>query len=309
LKTPRSSFDPRLLLLIGVIAVSFAAVFVRLADAPPLIIAASRLTIASLLILPFTFSRVRASFRSISRRTLLLIFLAGLFLAAHFVLWFTSLQHTTVASSVILVTAHPLFVAVASYVLWREKLGRAPIIGIVIALAGLVIINGGEFSFSSDQFLGNALALVAGLLAACYLLIARLVKDRIDAVSYLTSVYAVAALILLASAAASGISFTGYSGTTYLMFLLLALIPQIIGHSSLNLAARLMPVTIVSVSILGEPVGATLLGIVFLDEWPTMWELGGGAVILTGIYLVLRGGLASRALETAPEIAPAGNRT
>ncbi|MEN8614937.1 DMT family transporter [Dehalogenimonas sp. THU2] len=284
------SLTPRLLLLLGIIAVSFAAIFIRLADAPPLIIAAYRLGIASLLILPFTHRRMITSVRSLPRRESLLIILAGIFLAAHFVLWITSLQYTSIASSVILVTAHPVFVAVASYFLWKERLNRLSIAGIVIALAGVVIIGQGEFSFGSEVFLGNAMALVAGLLASSYLMVARALKDRIDAVSYLSSVYGVAAIILVTFAVIAGLSFTGYTETTYLMLLLLAVIPQLLGHSSFNMAARVMPVTLVSVAILGEPVGATLLGIIILGEWPSFAEVIGGLVILTGIYCVLRGG-------------------
>jgi drug/metabolite transporter (DMT)-like permease len=284
------NLKPGLLLLIGAVAVSFAAIFIRLAEAPVVVIAASRLAIASLLILPFTLSRVIVSFRGLPRRTIFLVALAGALLAAHFVLWITSLEYTSVASSVFLVTANPVFVALASYFLWKEKLSRLSALGIFIALAGVAIVSRGQLSFGSEVFLGNALALVAGLLAAAYLMIGRAVRNQIAAASYLPAVYGVAAVILLVSAIIAGESFTGFSGTTYLMLVLLAVIPQLVGHTSLNLAARVMPVTLVSVAILGEPVGATLLGIVILGEWPSAAEIIGGLVILAGIFCVLRGG-------------------
>jgi drug/metabolite transporter (DMT)-like permease len=284
------NLKPGLLLLIGAISVSFAAIFIRLAEAPAIVIAASRLAIASALILPFTYRRVIGSFGGLTGRTIFMVIMAGALLAAHFVLWITSLEHTSVASSVFLVTANPVFVALASYFLWREKLSRLSILGICIALAGVAIISRGQLSFGSDVFLGNAMALAAGLLAAAYLMIGRSVRHRIPAAGYLPAVYGVAAAILLASAAVAGETFTGYSGTTYLMLLLLAVIPQLVGHTSLNLAARIMPVTLVSVAILGEPVGATLLGIVILGEWPGAAEIIGGLVILAGIFCVLRGG-------------------
>ncbi|TFG48502.1 MAG: EamA family transporter [Candidatus Brocadiia bacterium] len=222
----RLNLRPNLLLLVGVASVSFAAIFIRLADAPPLIIAAYRMGIASLLILPFTYKRVMSSLGGFTRRTIILIILAGVFLSAHFVLWITSLEHTSVASSVVLVTANPVFVAIASYLLWKEKLGRLSILGIIIAICGVIVISQGEFSFGSEVFLGNTLALVAGLLAASYLMVARALRDHIDAVSYLVSVYAVSAVILLVSAVVAGMEFTGYSATTYLMLVLLAVIPQ-----------------------------------------------------------------------------------
>ncbi|MDV2989488.1 MAG: DMT family transporter [Dehalogenimonas sp.] len=278
---------PGLYLLIGAVSVSFAAIFIRLADAPPLIIAAYRIGIASLIILPFTWKKVVYAVRTISKNTFGLLVLAGVFLSAHFYWWITSLEYTTVASSVVLVTANPIFIGLASYLLWKEKLGRRSILGIMVAIAGVVVINFDKVSFSSEAFYGNMLALVAGLMAGGYLLIARVLRDKINAIAYLSLVYAISAVILVISAIVSGLEFTGYSTQTFLMFILLAIIPQILGHSSFNLAARLMSVTLVSIAILGEPVGATILGILILGEQPAIQEIIGGVVILLGIYLVL----------------------
>ena len=281
---------PLLLLLLGVISVSFAAIFIRLAEAPALVIAMYRLVIASLLILPFTWKSAATALKSIDGRTVIQVIMAGVFLAAHFMLWITSLEYTSIASSVILVTAHPVFVAAVSYVLWKEKLNRLSILGIIIAMAGIVTISGGGLALGSGVFIGNTMALTAGLFAASYLMIGRVVREKINAAAYLLSVYGTAAAVLLALTLLTGAELTGYSQTTYVMFFLLAIIPQLLGHSSFNLAARIMPVTIVSVAILGEPVGATLLGIFILGERPGAAEIIGGGVILLGIYLVLKGG-------------------
>jgi drug/metabolite transporter (DMT)-like permease len=281
------NLKPGFYLLIGAVSVSFAAIFIRLADAPPLIIAAYRIGIASLIILPFTWKKVVHAVRTISKNTFGFLVRAGVFLSVHFYLWITSLEYTTVASSVVLVTANPIFIALASYLLWKEKLGRRSILGIMVAIAGVVVINFDKVSFSSETFYGNMLALVAGLMAGGYLLIARVLRDKINAIAYLSLVYAISAVILLISAIVSGLEFTGYSTQTFLMFILLAIIPQILGHSSFNLAARLMSVTLVSIAILGEPVGATILGILILGEQPAIQEIIGGVVILLGIYLVL----------------------
>ena len=275
-------------LMVGVVCVSFAAIFIRLADAPPLVIAAYRLTIASVILIPVASIKSTKSLKNLSRRDVLLIFLAGVFIALHFGLWITSLSYTSIASSVILVTSHPAFVAVISYFLWGEKLSKVTIIGIVIALTGVILINYGGFTFTSRAFMGNLMALVAGFAMGAYLLIGGQLRARIDILTYLSLIYSCAAVILLIATVVAGHSFVGYSPTTYVMMVLLALVPQLIGHSSLNLAVRLLPVIFVSVAILGEPIGATVLGCFILDEIPRASEIVGGLLILAGIFTVMR---------------------
>jgi len=277
-----------LVLLVGVVSVSFAAIFIRLAEAPPLVIAAYRLTIASLVLILLTYKKTMPSMKRLSGRDGLLLLLSSFFLALHFALWITSLSYTSIASSVILVTCHPAFVAVISYFLWHEVLNRLTIGGMVIAFAGVVLINYGGFAFGSQAILGDVLALIAGFAMGGYLILGGHLKNRIEILPYLTMIYTGAAIILLLATAGFGYSFTGYSGTTYLMMVLLAVVPQLIGHSSFNLALRMIPVTFVSVAILGEPVGATLLGYFILGEVPTVKELIGGVLILAGIFIVLR---------------------
>ncbi len=279
---------PYVTLFIGVLSVSFAAIFIRLADAPPLVIAAYRLTIASIILIPIATVKSLKSLSKLSRHDMPLILLSSLFLALHFALWITSLSYTSIASSLILVTSHPAFVAVISYFLWGERLEKLAISGIAVTLIGVIVVNYGGFTFGSQAMLGNLLALIAGFAMGAYLLIGGQLRARIDILSYLTILYTCSAVLLLAAAIIAGHSFFGYSPITYVMLILLALVPQLIGHSSLNLAVRLIPVTFVSVAILGEPVGATLLGSLLLSEIPTTNEIVGGLLILGGIFVVLR---------------------
>jgi drug/metabolite transporter (DMT)-like permease len=276
-----------LVLVLGIVSVSFAAVFIRLADAPPLVIAAYRMLIAAVIITPFYLARPRRLSKKLLKQDILLILLSAISLALNFVLWITSLEYTSIASSVVLATSHPVFVAVISFFLWQERLNRKAVLGIVVALGGVVIINYGGFTLSAEALLGNILALLAAAAVGIYLIIGRHLREKISLLPYLSSVYIGAALMLLAAMLIGGYSFTGYSANTYLMFLLLALIPQLVGHSILNKAVRLMPATIVSVAILGEPVGAIILGYIILGEGITVIELIGSILTLGGILIVM----------------------
>jgi len=211
-----------------------------------------------------------------------------MFIALHFALWITSLSYTSIASSVVIVTSHPLFVAIISYFLWRERLNKKAILGIIIALGGVVLINYGGFLVSSRAIFGDLLALLAAISMGVYLVIGRQLKGRINILPYLTMIYAGAALILLMVTVFSGYSLFNYTSTTYAMLFLLALIPQLIGHSSLNLAVRLIPVTLVSVGILGEPIIAVALGYIILGEGITITEILGSLLTLGGMFIVLR---------------------
>jgi len=279
---------PYVILFVGVLSVSFAAIFIRLADAPPLVIATYRLAIASAILIPIASMKSRKSLNKLSRREILLILLSSVFVALHFGLWITSLSYTSIASSVVLVTAHPAFVVVISYFLWGERVNKLTIGGIVVAFLGVILVNYGGFTFGSPAILGDLLALTAGFAMGAYLIIGRQLRARIDILSYLTILYTCSAVILLIATLSFGYNLFGYSTTTYAMMILLALIPQLIGHSTLNLAVRLIPVIFVSVAILGEPVGATLLGYFILGEVPTANEIAGGLLILGGIFLVMR---------------------
>jgi drug/metabolite transporter (DMT)-like permease len=171
--------------------------------------------------------------------------------------------------------------------MWSERLNRLTIGGIVIAFIGIILVNYGGFTFGSQTILGNILALIAGFAMGAYLIIGRQLRAHIDILSYLTIIYSCAAVILLIATVISGYSLLGYSPITYSMMILLALVPQLIGHSCLNLAVRLISTTLVSVAILGESVGATLLGVLILNEIPTVNEIVGGVLVIGGIFMVM----------------------
>ena len=295
---------PALGLFFGILAVSTASIFIRFAqqDAPSLVIAAYRLTVAFLVLGVPVLQRQGNEFRRLERRDLWLIALSGVFLAVHFASWITSLEYTTVASSVILVTTTPLWVGLLSPLVLKESLSRPVIVGMFLALAGSAVVGLSDACtwrsgllcppwtqfFQGRAVLGDFLALAGAWMAAGYLMIGRQVRAKLSLWSYLLGVYGMAAMILVLWAALAGQAFTGYRPQTYLWFVALALVPQLLGHSAFNWALRYLPAAYVSITLLGEPLGSTALAYLFLGEIPGVLMLLGGALILTGIVAASR---------------------
>ncbi|GAP11218.1 predicted permease, DMT superfamily [Bellilinea caldifistulae] len=296
-----SRFSP-FILITGILAVSTAAIFIRYAQqqAPSLIIAAYRLGLASLILMPFSLRQAQREVSTLPINGKLQALLAGVFLAVHFATWIISLELTSVASSVVLVTTTPLWVAIFSPLFLRERMKKEVWWGLGLALSGGVVVAAsqacvwqqsrlvctslGSF-FQGKALLGNLLALMGAWMAAGYLLVGRKIRPMISLRSYILMVYSTAAVILIGMAAVMGYSFTAYPLPVFGWFLLLAIIPQVIGHSSFNWALRYLPATFVSLALLGEPVGATILAMIFLRETPLLNEVIGGGMILGGIYL------------------------
>ena len=280
-------------LLLGVLAVSTASIFIRYAQAgaPSLTIAAGRLALAALLLAPVALARHRAALTRLGARQFGLALLAGAFLAAHFALWITSLEHTSVASSVVLVTTTPLWVGLLAPFVLREPLTRRLALGILLALAGGVVVGladagGGIAAPRGGALLGDLMALAGAWMMAGNLLVARRLRAGLGLLPYVFLVYGAAAVILLALMAAAGQSFLGLSPATCLWIALLALVPQLVGHTSFNWALRYLPASLVAVALLGEPVGSSALAAALLHEVPGPVTLGGATLILTGIAVV-----------------------
>jgi len=287
-----------LVLFVGVVAVSFASIFIRLAEAPPLVIAAYRLGLASLVIGPVALIRSGQELRGLSRKDLLYLVISGLFLALHFSLWIASLAYTTVASSVILVTMSPLLVGLLSHLLGMDRVTKWMGGGILLSVVGSVAIGYGDFALGSGALWGDILAFGGAVMVTGYLLVGRRLRQELSLLPYVSLTYSVAAAVTVVLCLLTGERFTGYSSTTYLMFILLALVPQVIGHSAFNWALGYLSAPFVSVTILGEPVGATILAYLILDEVPTLLKMVGGAMIFSGIYLASRRG--RKAVEVVP---------
>jgi drug/metabolite transporter (DMT)-like permease len=294
-----------LVLLLGIVAVSTASIFIRYAQpgASSLTIAAGRLLLATLALAPVALTRHRAELARLTGRELRLALLAGTFLAAHFALWISSLERTTVASSVVLVTTTPLWVGLLAPLVLREPLTRTLALGIALALAGGVVVGLGDAGAGrlagvhANALLGDLMALAGAWMMAGYLMIGRRLRAGLTLVPYVFTVYGMAALVLTVAMTLTGHGLFGLSGRTLLWIALLALIPQLLGHSSFNWALRYLPASFVAIALLGEPVGSTALAYGLLHETPSPLKLGGAALILAGIGLAARGASAPAEAE------------
>jgi drug/metabolite transporter (DMT)-like permease len=281
-------------LIAGVAAVSLAAIFIRLAqaqDVSSLVIACGRLLIAALLLSPAVLRRSDYvdQVRRLTPSERILALVAGVFLALHFATWVTSLEYTTVLISVVLVTTTPIWVALLEVVFLRARLSPLIITGLIVALIGGIVIGlSGEATAdvsTSDRIRGAILSLIGAMAVAVYLVIGRRLRRTLALTPYIWLVYGIAALIMCGLLLASDTPVTGYSAEGYLWVALTALVPQLVGHSSLNYALAYLPATYVSLSTQMEPVLSALVAVVVFQEIPGWLQVGGGLIIMTGVLL------------------------
>ncbi len=304
--TNRPILPPLLVIVFGILAVSTGSIFVRYAQtyAPSIVIAAYRMSLATLFLAPVALIRHRVEITSIQGRDRWLAVGSGVFLALHFATWISSLQYTTVVSSVVLVSTAPLWVALLSPVTLKEPLTRAILIGMGLAFVGVIVVGISDIcsiesgklicpSFNDfvrgSAFIGDMLALAGAWMAAGYLLIGRKLRGGIALIPYIFVVYGIAAVVLILLMFGSGQSAVGYPPQTYVWLILLALVPQLMGHSSFNWALGYLSAAFVSISLLGEPIGSAILAYILLDERPTFLKIIGAILILAGIYIASRG--------------------
>jgi len=289
-------------LVAGILFTSTGAILIRFAQseqAPSITIAAARLAFASIILVPFTLAKYRPNILAMTRKEWLLALLSGIFLALHFASWITSLEYTSVANSVVLVSTAPLWVVLLSSLLFRERISRYTLLGLTLALIGGTIISisdscawqtgkfvcgGPEMGLAGSGLTGDLLALAGAWMAAGYLLIGRRLRKSLPLLPYIQIVYGTGALVLIAIMLLTGNTLLGLSPLAYLYFLLLALIPQLLGHTLFNWALRYIPASFVAVVLLGEPIGSTLFAFLLFNERPGALMLSGAVFLLVGIW-------------------------
>lgn len=293
--------SPFLAISIGILAVSTSALFIRYAqtEVNSLVISAYRLTIATLILAPIALWKYREELLRLSKKELKLGILSGVFLALHFATWISSLEYTTVASSVVLVSTTPLWVALFSPITIKEPITRMVVIGMSVAMIGTFIVglsdvcqinmgltcpSASDF-FQGQAFFGDLLALIGAWMAAGYVLIGRKLRKKLDLISYIFLVYGIASIILIILVIGTKQQLIGFSNQIYLWLFLLAVLPQLIGHSIFNWALGYLSAGFVSITLLGDPIASVIIAYIFLSEIPGPIKIFGAILILGGIII------------------------
>jgi len=287
-------------LFISIVSVSFAAIFITTLldlypETEPLSIAFYRLLFTALIILPFVIfhNKTRQEIIKIPRPTFFIMIIIGIILAAHFALWITSLKYTSVGSSVILVTAHPILVGPISHYFFKERLSFINTVGIIISVTGVIILVYGNYglgSFTLDSLEGNILAILGGVAAGLYILGGRKIRKTVSVWSYAFIVYSIGTIGLFIICLFYNVRLNNFSLEAYAIIFLMAVIAGIFGHTLYNWCLKHIRASVASVVLLGEPLGSTLLAFAlpWIQQTPSYYTIIGGAIILTGIYLTTR---------------------
>ncbi|MBD8070534.1 DMT family transporter [Bacillus sp. PS06] len=279
--------NPFVLVGIGVIAVSTSAVLVKLASAPAPVIAFYRLLISTFILLPIFLIKYKHELQFISKRDWLYSLIAGVFLAFHFILWFESLNYTSVTSSTVLVTLQPLFAFIGTYLFFKEKIRFSSVASGILGICGSVIIAWGDFQISGMALYGDVLALIACIMVTAYLLFGQHVRKRLSLITYTFIVYGISSITLFLYVIALQYPLAPYPLNDWMVFLLLAIVPTLLGHSMFNWSLQWLSTSTISIAILFEPVGAAILAYFILGEHVLWTQVIGGLVIIVGISLYL----------------------
>lgn len=287
-------------LAVATLAVSWAAIFIRLADTDPLSIAFYRMLFSSLIfLLPAARGLIDSLRRLLSSERWLLAG-SGLLLGLHFATWITSLKYTSISNSVILVATQPFFIALMERLVWKEHLPRRSVWGMTLAFVGMVVIARGDIEMGPDHLFGDMLALIGAFCAGGYLMFGRKLRQKLDNRHYVFPVHLIATLVMLVIVLLFGSPLTGFPPKTWFWLAALAIVATGLGHNLYNYLLRYLRAHLVAVTILGEPLGATIFAAIIFAEYPSMATVLGGLLILAGILTALIRSKSDRlAVETA----------
>lgn len=282
----KSFIYPYLAIILGVLSLSTAAVLVKMViDVPAAVTANYRLLLAFILILPYVLLKKREELKKLAKKEWILTFFAGVSLALHFIVWFESLQYTSVASSVVFVTLQPIFAFIGTYVIFHERFSSGTVISMFIALFGSFIIAWGDFQIAGKALYGDFLALLGALFITVYFLFGQGVRAKISVMSYTCIAYGIGAFVILIYNLASSNSLTGYSASHWVIFLCLAIFPTILGLNLLNWSLKWVSTSVISMAILFEPIGASILAYLIFGDIITWSQWLGGTIVIFGLLL------------------------
>ncbi|MFE3575604.1 DMT family transporter [Lysinibacillus sp. NPDC059133] len=281
----KPKIHPYIPIFIGVISVSLSAIFVKLANAEAGVIAFYRMLFSVLIMAPLFFGKYTNEIKKLTIRDWGFSSVAGIFLAFHFILWFESLHYTSVASSTVLVTLQPLFAFVGTYFFFKENITLKTILAGAVAIVGSILISWGDFKLSGTAFYGDMLALIACALVTAYFLFGQDVRKRLSLVTYTMLVYAVSTITLFIYVLIKGESFGPYPTMDWIWFILLAIVPNLFGHTLFNWSIKYVSTNVVSIAILFEPIGAAVLALLIFKEYLIATQIIGGLIVIVGILL------------------------
>ena len=281
---------PMIMIVIGVLGISLSAIFVKYSTAPSAVTAAFRLSWTVLLMSPVIWAKreIREELFQIDKRELLLSVFSGLFLAIHFVLWFESLQHTSVASSTSIVCTEVIWVALGFCLFLKGTLTKQAVLAILIAFAGSVVIAYSDSSVGGAHLYGDILALVSAVAVAAYTLLGRIVRNSVSTSVYTYVVYVSCAAVLLGTCLVQGYPLFGYGVSAVIVGLLLSVFSTILGHSIFSWCLKYFSPAFVSASKLCEPVVASIIAVFLFSELPSVLQIFGGTMIIGGVYYYSR---------------------
>ena len=288
-RNPDLPIGSLLILVLGIIGVSTGSIFARLADAPALVTAAYRVGLASVILIPLAIWKAGEELRNLSFHDIRLAISSGFFLALHFASWISSLDYTAIANSVVLVNTIPLWVGLLSPVMVQDRLSKATVISIIVSVIGGIVIGLGDFATGGPALFGDFLAVIGAICAAIYLLLGRNLRRNLSLLAYVVLCYGSAAVFLWLAVIALQLPVSGYDTQTVAAFWSMALVSQIIGHSSYNWALKWFTTGFIAVALLGEPIGSTIMAYLIFDEGLTWSKTIGGLFILSAIYIAASG--------------------
>ena len=274
-----------LVLVLAVFCFSFSSIFIRLSDAPAPGIAAYRMVLATLLIAPFALVKSRKRIASLNRGDSWFLVATGVVLALHFLLFVSAVQNTSVASATILINCHPIFVAVLAYLLLQEG-SKYTTAGALVGMAGIFVISIGDLG--NGNIVGDALAIMGALMEAVYIIMTRVMRKRIDLLTFVFMVNAACALVLVGICVVGGVPLWPHSTDQLLLFLGMAIIPAAIGYTLYNYSLKYLMAPQVSVIQLGEALFASAMAVLLFSEIPSVSIFAGAALIILGIFFVVR---------------------
>ncbi len=286
-----------LVLILAVFCFSFSSIFIRLSDAPAPAIAAYRMVLATLLIAPFALVRSRKRIASLRRNDTWFLIATGAVLAVHFLLFVSAVQNTSIASATVLINCHPIFVAILAFLLLQEGT-KYTTAGAVVGMSGILVISLGDLG--SGNIVGDAMAIMGALMEAVYIIMTRVMRQRIDILTFVFMVNAACALVLVGICVVGGVPLWPYSSDQLLLFLGMAIIPAAIGYTLYNYSLKYLMAPQVSVIQLGEALFASLMAVLLFSEIPSVTIFAGAALILLGIYLAVKTNGRKKAVDQLP---------